>query len=59
LKELPNNLKVKESLHLTNTSIEKLPDNLKVSSFISLDNTPLAKNKKLLNQYKKRFIIFT
>jgi hypothetical protein len=59
LKELPNNLKIEGSLGLDNTSIEKLPSGLKVGddNIIYLRNTPLAKNKELLNQYRKKFKI--
>jgi hypothetical protein len=58
LKELPNDLKIKESLYISGTSIEKLPDNLEVLGLIFLDDTPLAKNKELIKQYKKRFVMF-
>jgi hypothetical protein len=57
IKELSSGLKVGRNLELTNTLIEKLPDDLRVKNVIFLKNTPLAKNKELLNQYRKKFKI--
>jgi hypothetical protein len=57
LKGLNNLRYVDGGLGLSNTFIEKLPDDLEVRNIIFLRNTPLAKNEKLLNQYKKKFKI--
>jgi hypothetical protein len=57
LKGLNNLRYVDGGLGLSNTFIEILPDDLEVRNIVFLRNTPLSKNKKLLDQYKKKFKI--
>jgi hypothetical protein len=56
---LPSGLIINGALDLSNSSIIQLPDDLQVSASLRLFNTPISKNKKLLEQYKIRYICQT
>src|SRR5574343_490070 len=48
---------VNSSLYLSKTQIKSLPDNLTVGGDLWLTDTPIAKNKKLLVMYRKKYSI--
>src|SRR5574343_442878 len=52
---LPDNLTVNGDLYLSKTQIKSLPDNLTVGGDLWLTDTPIAKNKKLLVMYRKKY----
>ena len=54
---LPDNLTVNDDLWLRDTPITSLPDNLIVKGYLRLSYTPIAKNKELLDEYKKKYKI--
>ena len=43
IQSLPNNLKVEDDLHISNTPIKSLPNGLKVGGILFLGDTPLSK----------------
>ena len=55
--KIPNNLIVNGNLDLSNTLITSLPNNLIVNDSLWLTDTLIAKNKELLDEYKKKYKI--